>query len=89
MSATEEAHMTFFNYLQNNLRWQFVQNPFGALVCPPTSKATLYGELDKLAEKYFPQNAKIEVKGETIRIRQCYVTVAIFNLVKRCPLAEL
>ena len=65
--------MTFFNYLQNNLRWQFVQNPFGALVCPPTSKATLYGELDKLAEKYFPQNAKID----TLQTEFCLNKIAL------------
>ena len=45
-------------------------------------------EICEPSEKAYPI-AKIEVKGETIRIRQCYVTVAIFNLVKRCPLAEL
>ena len=51
--------MTVFNYLCDNLKWQFRQNPFKSLLCEPTTEAQTVAELDKTANEYFPQNARI------------------------------
>lgn len=50
------------NYLIDNIRWQFNQNPFVHLLGASTTEKRYYEQLEKLTSSYFPQNKQIDTR---------------------------
>lgn len=48
------------SFLRKNLKWQFNQTVFDELVCQPSDKRQLNETLQRLADKYYPQNSPVD-----------------------------
>ena len=61
------------NYLYQNLRWEFNQNPFANLLGQPSTEAQYYDQLEKLSNSYFPEHKHVE----TLNVEFCLNKIAL------------
>lgn len=52
--------MRFAKFLYNNVRWNFDRDAFSGLCCAPTPESTLFDQLDRISDRYFPQQKRVE-----------------------------
>ncbi|MGN1040015.1 MAG: hypothetical protein ACI4QL_01140, partial [Candidatus Fimimonas sp.] len=67
--------MKFTNYLHKNIKWNFHKNVFSDLCCTPTDEETLWNQMHRLSERYFPQRQKVE----TTYTEFCLNEIAFFH----------
>ena len=63
------------NYLYQNLRWEFNQNPFANLLGQSTTEQQFYDQLEKLSNSYFPEHKHVE----TLNVEFCLNKIALSN----------
>lgn len=52
--------MKMLDFLQKNFLWNFAKNTYSDLFVSPTTEEQLFGQLQRLSDRYFPQRNKVE-----------------------------
>ena len=73
------------NFLCQNICWQFNQNPFANLLAKTTSEQQFYEQLEKIANRYYPEARRID----TLNIEFCMNKISLARAKNTCEKVAL